>query len=207
MAPEVHGRGESARQDRSGQGDLGMDPLLLEHGQPAPVAVARHDPVRAVVGEPALGRLDVDAHAGQAPGRGGADRDRTRRPHPGRSRRTWRWRVSTCRRRRRPPRGAPGPRRRGSGPGCRARRGCRPTPPRSCARSRSLLARCPRPSAPGSPPDALVSDPHTTAGRSAGGADGPAGAGNFCRSRCTPPRPSSWSWPSSPPAWSRWSRR
>ncbi len=48
-----------------------MDPLLLEHGEPAPVPVARHHPVGAVVGQPALGGLDVDAHARQAAGRGG----------------------------------------------------------------------------------------------------------------------------------------
>ena len=57
-----------------GQGDLGMDPLLLEHGEPAAVAVARHDPVGAVVGQPALGGVDVDPHAGQAPGRRRPDR-------------------------------------------------------------------------------------------------------------------------------------
>ena len=53
-----------------------MDPLLLEHGKPAAVPVARHDPVGAVVRQPALGGGDVDAHAGQAAGRGGAHRIR-----------------------------------------------------------------------------------------------------------------------------------
>ena len=70
---EIHGRRESARQDRSRQCHLGMDPLLLEHGKTATVAIARHDPVGAVVGQPALGRRDVDAHAGEAAGGGGTD--------------------------------------------------------------------------------------------------------------------------------------
>ena len=50
-----------------------MDPLLLQHGETASVAIARHDPVLAVVGQPALGRGDVDAHAGEAAGGGGTD--------------------------------------------------------------------------------------------------------------------------------------
>ena len=50
-----------------------MDPLLLEHGKTASVAIARHHPVRVVVGQPAFGRRDVDAHAGEAAGGGGAD--------------------------------------------------------------------------------------------------------------------------------------
>ncbi len=76
MAPEVHGGGQPSRQDRAGQGHLGVDPLLLEHGQPATVAVARNDPVRAVAGEPAPCGLDVHAHAGQPPGGRRADRVR-----------------------------------------------------------------------------------------------------------------------------------
>ncbi len=129
---QVHGRREPAGQDRPGQGDLGVDPLLLEHGEPAAVPVARHDPVGAVVGQPALGGGDVDAHAGQAPGRGGPHRIRLVDLARDRIRRTWRWRGSTCRRSRRRPRGAPGPRRTGSARGCPARRACRPTPRRSC---------------------------------------------------------------------------
>ncbi len=74
MPTEVHGRREPSGQDGSGQGDLGVDALLLEHGQTAPTAVARHHPVRPVVGEPTFGGVDVDAHAGQTPGGRSPDR-------------------------------------------------------------------------------------------------------------------------------------
>ena len=50
-----------------------MDPLLFQHSKTATVTIARHDPLGAVMGQPALGRLDVHAHAGQAAGCGGAD--------------------------------------------------------------------------------------------------------------------------------------
>ena len=174
---EVHGGRESARQDRSGQRHLGVDPLLLEHGETAPVAVARHDPVGAVVGQPALGRVDVDAHAGQAPGRGGADRIGLVDLAGIEAAEHGDGEMSTCRRRRPPPRAAPGPRRTGSGRGCRARRGCRPTPRRSCASAPVAPSPVALAHGPGSPtPDSLVSAPHTTAGRSR-----TAGAGPGCR--------------------------
>ena len=67
---EVHRRRQAPGQDGPGQGHLGVDPLLLEHREPAAVAVAGHHPVRAVVGQPAPGGVGVDPHAGQAPGRG-----------------------------------------------------------------------------------------------------------------------------------------
>ena len=73
MPAEVHGRTEPSRQDRSRQGHLGVDPLLLEHREALAVPVARHDPVGAVVGQPTPGGLRVDPHAGQATCR--------RRPH------------------------------------------------------------------------------------------------------------------------------
>ena len=74
VATEVHGGREPSGQDGPGQRHLGVDALLLEHREAAAVAVARHHPVRPVVGQPSLGRVDVDTHAGQAPGRGGPDR-------------------------------------------------------------------------------------------------------------------------------------
>ena len=102
----------------SGQRHLGVDALLLEDLEPAAVAVARHHPVGAVVGQPALRRRRCRRPCRPGAGPPWPAPGRTRRPRRGRIRRTWRWRARTCRRRRRPPRGAPGRRRRGSGRGC-----------------------------------------------------------------------------------------
>ena len=74
MATEIHGGRESTSQDGSGQRHLCVDALLFEHGQAAAITVAGHHPVRPVVAQPTLGRLDVDTHAGQAPSRSGSNR-------------------------------------------------------------------------------------------------------------------------------------
>ena len=148
---EIHGRAESARQDRSRQGDLGMDPLLLQHRQTGarPRRPARPSRCRSAPASSRPRRCRRPCRPGGGPRWHG--RDRTRRPHRDRSHRTWRWRDSTCRRRRPPPRGAPGPRRTGSGPGCPARRACRPTPRRSCGPARPCVAPSPMQRPPWTP--------------------------------------------------------
>ena len=73
---QIHGRRQPSGQDRPGQRHLGVNALLLEDSEAAPVAVAGHDPVGAVVGQPAGGGVGVDAHAGQSARRGGPHRVR-----------------------------------------------------------------------------------------------------------------------------------
>ena len=63
-----HRRGEPTGEHRPGQGHLGMDALLLEHGEPPAVTITGMHPVDAVVRQPVPGRLCVDAHAGEPAG-------------------------------------------------------------------------------------------------------------------------------------------
>ena len=110
-----------------------MDALGLEHRQPPArrASPAKH-PVGAVVVEPVARRRSCRHPCPQAaasprsrvPGR-------SRRSRPGRSRRTSRWPSTKAHRPPRPPPGAPGPHTTRTGPDHPARRGYRPTPPRT----------------------------------------------------------------------------
>ena len=59
-----------------GEHHLGVDALLLEHGQPPTAGVRGEHPLGAVVGQPVTGRRGVDAHAGQTAGGHRPDRVR-----------------------------------------------------------------------------------------------------------------------------------